>query len=133
MGTFRGLEMLSTTTLAVAATAYAAKKAYNYSQRVPISGVALVTGSAGGLGFQLCVELILKGIRAVCVVDLRQSQVDEAVERLQTIATELRKKVLVTGFVCNVADVDMVKEMARKVEAEVGYVDILINNAGIVS
>lgn len=111
----------------------AAKKAYNAFTRVPISGVALVTGGAGGIGFILCQELIRRGAKAVVVVDLDQKVVDEAVARLSLFATDARVTVQVKGYACNVSDADQVKRMAEKVRADVGDVDILVNNAGIVS
>jgi NAD(P)-dependent dehydrogenase (short-subunit alcohol dehydrogenase family) len=116
------------------AGAYAARRAYQAWKRVPVKDdVALVTGSAGGLGFQLCVELIARGVSGVVVLDLDQAAVDAAVERLQLEATERRQTCTVRGYACNVADAAAVKAMAAKVEGDVGAVDILINNAGIVS
>ena len=113
--------------------AVAAKKALDWHRREPVTGVAVVTGSAGGLGFALCRELILKGADAIVVLDLKQDAVDKAVEMLQVYATDLRRHVRVIGFACNVADVKQVKATSERIANDVGPVEILINNAGIVS
>lgn len=100
--------MLSIAGAAVAG--YAARRAYREWNRVPVAGyVAVVTGGAGGLGFQLCQELIRRRVGAVVVLDLDQTAIDAAVEKLQLLATELRINVAVHGFACNVADPAAVK------------------------
>ncbi len=122
------------TAAASVAGAYAVRKAYCAFKREPVAGqVALVTGSGGGLGLQLCLELVRRGASGIVVLDLEQGAVDAAVEKVQLEASERRKECVVRGYACNVADAAAVKVMAAKVEADVGPVDILINNAGIVS
>lgn len=84
--------------------------------RVPLTGQrVLVTGSAGGLGFQLCKELLRRGVQAVVVVDLDQKQIDTAVTSLVAFATDLRRPgVVVQGYACNVSDSEAVKRMAQR-------------------
>ncbi len=90
--------------------AYAMRRAYFALSHVPVIGyVAVVTGAAGGLGFQLSLELIRRGVAAVVVLDLDQNMVDAAVEKLQLSASEARISVTVRGYACNVSDSAAVK------------------------
>lgn len=112
-----------------------ARKLYQTVSRVPLTDASvLITGSAGGLGFLLCKEMIRRGAKAVVVVDLDSRVVDDAVTKLQVFATDLRRTgVLVKGYQCNVSDADAVRKMADRVQHDVGDISVLINNAGIVS
>ena len=127
-----GAGMLTSAAL-LAGGAYAAKKAADYARRVPVAGTALVTGSAGGLGLELCRALLRAGAEGLVVVDLRADAVEAAVEALRLQAVEARRHVRVHGYACNVADAEAVRRLAERVEREVGPVEVLVNNAGIVS
>ena len=102
--------------------------------RYPVKGyTCLVTGSAGGLGFIICKNLIKKHVKAVILVDLNQKAINDAMQKLKDFAREQKSLAKVYGYACNVADSQKVYEMAAKVKQEVGMVDMLVNNAGIVS
>jgi NAD(P)-dependent dehydrogenase (short-subunit alcohol dehydrogenase family) len=83
--------------------------------------VALVTGAAQGLGLTTAVLLAQRGLRIVAtdVQDLGR-----AVERIQ-IAGQ------VTAVRGDISSESFVKELAARVAAETGAVDLLVNNAGI--
>ena len=85
--------------------------------------VVLVTGGGSGLGRMLCVAFAKEGARVV-TVDLRQNFLDETVsvverETAQRIAT----------FLCDLANRAMIYEVAAKIKAQIGKVDVLVNNA----
>jgi all-trans-retinol dehydrogenase (NAD+) len=53
---------------------------------------------------------------------------------LDKLADEAKQRSLsVKTFVCDVTDKDAVYQLAEKIETEVGAVDVLVNNAGVVS
>jgi 3-oxoacyl-[acyl-carrier protein] reductase len=83
--------------------------------------VALVTGAAGGLGLATSKALVEDGF-AVAMVDLNA-------ERLQAAGKPLGGH----AVACDVSDQKQVEAAFRRIEAELGPVDVLVNNAGIMS
>ena len=87
--------------------------------------VALVTGSSRGIGAAVARALAQNGYK-VCINYIEQQQKAEA------LARELQAQ----GFtaICHRADVadrEAVREMVDHIEKELGYVNLLVNNAGI--
>lgn len=90
-----------------------------------MSQVALVTGSSRGIGRAIAVELAHEGW-AVCVNYLAHREAAEA------LARQLREEGHMSVAVgADVADRQAVNAMVRTVEAELGPIDLLVNNAGI--
>jgi NAD(P)-dependent dehydrogenase (short-subunit alcohol dehydrogenase family) len=85
--------------------------------------VAVVTGGTGILGRRFAAALADHGA-SVAVLDLDRDAVDE-------FATDLRGTfgVQAGGYVCDVADEDAVTEVVAAVEAELGPIAVLHNNA----
>jgi len=89
--------------------------------------VVLITGGASGIGRRMALDLAQKG--AVLVIwDIHQERLDETVEELSNVGAHRAH-----GFVCDISNRQEVYTTASKVKEAVGDVDILINNAGIVS
>lgn len=84
--------------------------------------VVIVTGAGSGMGRELTLELIKRGAR-VAAVDIRQESLDETVKIAGGSAA---------AFVLDVRDFEAVRELPTKIQASMGDVDILINNAGII-
>lgn len=86
---------------------------------------ALVTGATGGLGVAECEALAREGAD-ILMLDVKEGEKAEAVAaRLPEGAGRLR-------FVpCDLADPAAAKALAQQLDAEVGGIDILINNAAI--
>tara|TARA_B100000929_G_scaffold41796_1_gene29790 strand:- start:1143 stop:1901 length:759 start_codon:yes stop_codon:yes gene_type:complete len=81
----------------------------------------LVTGGASGIGAATVERFMSEGC-AVCVLDMDA----EACERIK------KELVGLDGFVvCDVRDREAVKKAVLQVAAQVGGIDILINNAGV--
>jgi all-trans-retinol dehydrogenase (NAD+) len=86
----------------------------------------LVTGGAAGIGRLLAHKAAARGARVV-IWDLDA-------ERLATVVGEITSEgAAVAGFVCDVADRAAVAEAAAGTREAHGDVDVLINNAGVVS
>eukprot|EP00698_Gefionella_okellyi_P000234 TRINITY_DN1019_c0_g1_i1.p1 TRINITY_DN1019_c0_g1~~TRINITY_DN1019_c0_g1_i1.p1 ORF type:complete len:322 (-),score=70.80 TRINITY_DN1019_c0_g1_i1:50-1015(-) len=85
--------------------------------------IVLITGGASGIG-KLTAERFLKLGSKVVIWDI--GGLDKAVADLQQFGA-------VSGYQCDVTNADAVYDTAKKVQKEVGDVDILINNAGIVN
>ena len=87
--------------------------------------VALITGSSRGIGAATARELARNGY-AVCINYIERE------DKAEELAAELRAKGCnVITQQCDVADAEAVKAMVRRVEKELGYVTLLVNNAGI--
>jgi len=84
----------------------------------------LVTGATGGLGTAMCKELYKDGYRVVGNYHTKE----KAEKWMKTMKEEGFDIQLFYG---DVSDFDSAGEMIKKIEAEIGTVDTLVNNAGI--
>ncbi len=87
--------------------------------------VALITGGVHGLGMAMAKGLGHAGAKIV-VNDLSQEAINKAIAEYKSEGIEAY------GYVFNVTDDNAVIESVNKIENEVGPIDILINNAGII-
>ncbi len=85
------------------------------------AAIALITGAAQGIGYASAEALINDGFR-VAIADINADAVNEASLRLGEKAFPL---------VCDVADPEQIHGSFEEVEAELGAVSVLVNNAGI--
>ncbi len=94
--------------------------------RLPLAGrVAIVTGGSRGLGLVLARELGGRGMRVVIV-----ARDEEAIERAR--ATLAAEGIDATALPCDVSDEEGVAGLVADVEENIGPVDLLVNNAGII-
>ena len=84
----------------------------------------LITGGAGGLGKILARRMLECGGRVI-IWDVDAKKISETIEEFSHLGD-------IFGYRIDVTNVDDVKSVADKVKSEVGVVDVLINNAGIV-
>lgn len=84
-----------------------------------VSGVAVVTGGASGIGAACCRELAARGAR-IALLDRD--------ERVHAVAREVNGR----AWVVDVADEAALERCADSVEAELGPVEILVNSAGVI-
>lgn len=87
--------------------------------------VALVTGAAQGIGRAIALELSQAGY-AVCINYFRHHQ--EALDLADALLQAGRESIAVQA---DVADSAAVSSMVRRIQAELGPVTLLVNNAGI--
>lgn len=86
--------------------------------------VAIITGSAQGIGLATALRFAAEGARVV-VSDIGQQRVDQAV------AAVVAQGGQAIGAVVDVTDRLAIDAMVDKVKATWGRIDVLINNAGI--
>jgi all-trans-retinol dehydrogenase (NAD+) len=86
----------------------------------------LVTGGSNGIGRLMCLEFAERGGKVIAW-GRRQDALDALEEEGK------RKGLFIKGMVCDVSDREAVYRQAAVVKKEYGPVDVLINNAGIVS
>ncbi|WP_299782954.1 SDR family NAD(P)-dependent oxidoreductase, partial [uncultured Formosa sp.] len=87
--------------------------------------VALITGGVHGLGMAMAKGLANAGATIV-VNDLSPDAIDNALKEYTADG------ITAHGYVFNVTDESQVISGIAKIESEVGPIDILINNAGII-
>jgi short-subunit dehydrogenase len=91
----------------------------------PIAGArALVTGASSGIGAALAVALAREGA-TVGMCARREERLAEVYEQVRALASESRM------WVFDVGDLDAIPAFVARVEAELGGIDLLVNNAGI--
>jgi acetoacetyl-CoA reductase len=86
---------------------------------------ALVTGGMGGLGEAICIKLAALGDTVVTTYSPGNSKAQE------WLGTMKARGYTFYGFPCDVTDWSSCQACVQKVAAEVGPVDVLVNNAGI--
>ena len=84
-----------------------------------LSGVAVVTGGASGIGLACCRELAQRGA-TIALVDRDQ--------RAHDAAKELGGR----AWIVDIADDDAVERCAAQIESEFGAPEVLVNSAGII-
>jgi acetoacetyl-CoA reductase len=87
--------------------------------------VALVTGGMGGLGEAICIKLAALGHKVVTTFSPGNTKAQEWLDTMTKQGYAFR------AFPCDVTDWDSTAACVQKVAAEVGPIDVLVNNAGI--
>ena len=87
--------------------------------------IALVTGASYGIGFALASAFAEAGAKIV-FNDINQDFVDKG------LAAYKEKGIEAHGYVCDVTSEEQVNAMVAQIEQEVGPINILVNNAGII-
>lgn len=85
--------------------------------------VAVITGASGVLGGSIARSFVKEGAKVVAL-GTKQDKVNATVTELKAMGGEA------IGFACNVLDIEALKQVADKVVALWGRVDILLNIAG---
>ena len=88
----------------------------------------LVTAAAGaGIGFAIAKRAAEEGCRALFVSDVHERRLSEAIEAIQR-ETGLKE---VYSQLCDVSQESQVQSLVDAAEAQLGGIDVLVNNAGL--
>jgi 3-oxoacyl-[acyl-carrier protein] reductase len=87
--------------------------------------VALITGSARGIGKAIALELANHGANIVINDILPKIEMDKTVEEVKQIGNN------VLGIRADITSFDEVENMIKEIVNQFGKIDILVNNAGI--
>ena len=90
-----------------------------------MSRVAVVTGGMGGLGEAICVKLSGMGYRVVATYSPGNTKARQWLADMKNRGHEFH------AVQVDVADFDSCAKAVKQIEAEVGPIDVLVNNAGI--
>jgi acetoacetyl-CoA reductase len=87
--------------------------------------MALVTGGMGGLGEAICFKLAALGYTVVTTYSPGNSRAQEWLQTMKARGFDFH------AYACDVTDWESCQTCVRKMVAELGPVDVLVNNAGI--
>ena len=87
--------------------------------------LALITGAGQGYGRSLALGLAQAGARVI-VTDMNPATVEDTAKAVRAEGGEA------WAFVLDVTSPDDCRALAGRIEAEIGQVDLLVNNAGII-
>lgn len=87
--------------------------------------IALITGASYGIGFAIATAMAEAGATIV-FNDIKQELVNKG------LAAYKEAGIPAHGYVCDVTDEDAVNALVERVTNEVGHINILVNNAGII-
>jgi acetoacetyl-CoA reductase len=87
--------------------------------------IVLVTGGMGGLGESICTKMADQGYTVVTTYSPGNKIVQQWLQEMGSRGYSFR------AYPADVADYDSCAACVKKVHAEVGVVDVLVNNAGI--
>jgi len=87
--------------------------------------VAVVTGGMGGLGEAICIKLAQMKYRVVATYSPGNTKSADWVKDMKARGFEMH------AVPVDVSDFDSCQKAAARIQAEVGPIDVLVNNAGI--
>jgi len=87
----------------------------------------LITGGASGIGRFMGDMCMHEGAKQLVIWDINMEKLEQTTRELRAL------HFIVHPYIVDVSDVSKVTEAAIRVKTEVGDVDILINNAGIIT
>ena len=90
-----------------------------------IKRIALVTGGMGGLGEAICFKLAALGYTVVTTYSPGNTRAQEWLQTMKQQGFNFH------AYPCDVTDWESCQACVAKIGAEIGAVDVLVNNAGI--
>ena len=86
----------------------------------------LITGGASGIGKIMGRKVLERGARYLIIWDINEAGMNDVKAEFSSF------KANVSGYKVDISKLGDIQENAQKVKSEIGDVDVLINNAGIV-
>lgn len=92
-----------------------------------IDAIVVITGGASGIGRIMGRRVLEMGAKGLAIWDINQENLDAVVKEHSAFGVPVK------GYRVDVSDFEAVKAAYASTVAEIGAVDILINNAGVVT
>lgn len=84
----------------------------------------LITGGASGIGKIMC-RLMMERSATVIIWDVDEVMMEKTITELSALGS-------ISGYKIDISKIDEIEEVGKKVLQDVGVIDVLINNAGII-
>lgn len=88
----------------------------------------LITGGASGMGFLMARGALQRNAKQVTIWDIDPKKIASAEKKLRSFSSNR-----LSTYRVDIGQADQIYEIAERVQQRVGAVDILINNAGVIS
>lgn len=89
--------------------------------------VVIITGGSSGIGYAIACELLKHGAHLALIARC-SNKLEEATKRLRPLAD---RETLIKIFPCDISVHIQVQQTVRQIHQQMGTIDVLINNAGI--
>ncbi|KAF9740471.1 hypothetical protein PMIN03_006592 [Paraphaeosphaeria minitans] len=94
--------------------------------------VVVITGGGSGLGLAYASALYQNGATKIYILGRRLNVLEDAIKTLEASPSAPKKaSSALAAIVCDVTDQNSVRDAVALIKKDVGYVDVLINNAGV--
>uniref|UniRef100_A0A1A9ZPW5 Uncharacterized protein n=1 Tax=Glossina pallidipes TaxID=7398 RepID=A0A1A9ZPW5_GLOPL len=100
--------------------------AFGWPEKSLSTDIALITGGGNGLGRLLALRLCKMGAKVV-IWDINKAGINKTVQMLEELGGYCK------GYVVDISKREEVYKAAEEVQQDVGDINLLINNAGVVS
>uniref|UniRef100_A0A1B0FKD8 Hydroxysteroid 17-beta dehydrogenase 11 n=1 Tax=Glossina morsitans morsitans TaxID=37546 RepID=A0A1B0FKD8_GLOMM len=100
--------------------------AFGWPEKSLSTDIALITGGGNGLGRLLALRLCKMGAKVV-IWDINKAGINKTVQMLEELGGYCK------GYVVDISKREEVYKAAEEVKQDVGDINLLINNAGVVS
>ena len=89
--------------------------------------IALITGASRGIGRAIAIRLAKAGHKIAINYNSHKEDAEEVLDQIQKVGSD---GIIIKG---DVSKLNEVQNMVKEVEGKLGNIDILYNNAGIIS
>lgn len=84
-----------------------------------------------GIGLAIAATLLQNGAAKIYIIGRRKNVLDEAIAKLESSPSAPKSSSVLSSVSADVSDLESVGKAVAQIKEEVGYVDVLINNAGV--
>lgn len=85
-----------------------------------------------GIGLAIASALYQNGAAKIYILGRRLNVLQDAIKTLETSPSAPKNSSVLAAIACDVADLESVRAAVSQIEKETGYVDVLVNNAGVI-
>ncbi|KAJ4362789.1 hypothetical protein N0V95_001281 [Ascochyta clinopodiicola] len=94
--------------------------------------VVVITGGGSGIGLAIAAALHQNGASKIYIIGRRRNVLDDAIAKLESSPSAPKQSSSVLSAIsADVTDLESIRKAVAQIEKEVGHVDVLINNAGV--
>ncbi len=87
----------------------------------------LITGGCSGIGKIMARKSLERGVLKLIILDINQDGLTQTKNEFSGFGKQI------FAYQCDISDVEQIRSVSEKIKNEAGTVDILINNAGVVT